>query len=57
MNKDIQTLIEREAEALEELYRAIEDHKVWRKSKRGRSYLRKHPISKKEMLQTLKDRL
>lgn len=44
-------------EALEGLYRAIEDHKVWRKSKRGRSYLRKHPISKKEILRTLKDRL
>lgn len=43
--------------ALEGLYRAIEDHKVWRKSKRGRSYLQKHPISKKEILQTFKDRL
>lgn len=44
-------------EALDELYRAIEDYKVWRKSKRGRSYLRKHPISKKEILRTFKDRL
>ena len=47
---------ERLSYATETFYKAMEAHREWRKSKRGRNYLKKHPISSREIIETLKCR-
>lgn len=47
---------ERLAYATEVFYKAMADHLEWKKSKRGRNYLKRHPISSKDILKTLKSR-
>lgn len=47
---------ERLSYATETFYKAMEAHREWRKSERGRNYLKKHPISSKEIIDTLKCR-
>lgn len=49
-------IYERLCYATEIFYKAMEDHREWRKSKRGRNYLKKHPIISKEIIETLKCR-
>lgn len=49
-------IYERLCYATETFYKAMEAHREWRKSKRGRNYLKKHPISSKEIIETLKYR-
>lgn len=49
-------IYERLSYAAETFYKAMEAHRQWRKSKRGRNYLKKHPISCKEIIETLKCR-
>lgn len=47
---------ERLCYATETFYKAMEAHREWRKSKRGRNYLKKHPISSNEIIEILKCR-
>lgn len=42
--------------AAETFYKGMEAYREWRKSKRGRNYLKKHPIRSKEIIETLKYR-
>lgn len=49
-------IYERLSNAAETFYKEMEAHREWRKSKRGRNYLKKHPISSKEIIYTLKYR-
>ncbi len=49
-------IYERLSYAAETFYKAMEAHREWRKSKRGRNYLNKHPISSKDIIDTLKYR-
>lgn len=56
MSEQIKVISQRLAYVTELFYKVRADHLEWRKSQRGRSYLKKHPISNKEILETLNGR-